>query len=692
MAVADLFVAVKNAEDQQDYSSIGEILDAAEKSGLDKQAFKEAYKTWKSTKQVVEPTPLKQIAQGAQLGFSDELAGAGSALGKLLAGDTNVAQNYKNRRDAERASSDLYQASNPGRSVALQMAGGLGLPIKGPAPAATLAGRATQAARTGAVVGGAYGLGSGRGDALDQTASTVGGALIGTVLAPAVQVGVEGVAKGSGAAVNAIRNRGKVAVPAQAPAPQAVETLAPEQVTPTQVMPTKDVPVNVNEKAKRDLLNALIKDGVDPAQAKAAVEARFREVTTTIPKPMTLADIAPTGGQVQRLGRGARVNAPAAGAQADEFLMQRNRTQGARTLSDINAISGLADQAPFLTQRGLIERARAESGPLYDQVRNLGEVDTSGLASIKDTPMFKKAVRSAKGLPDMQGRSESDAAFLDQVYKYLNGEVRRVKTAVKTGNANEMDVARVEMVKEPIRKALDAASGGTYSKALGIFADDASIAEASKAGQSVLNKSVAVMRDELKDLAPSEQEAYRAAAADAVREKLRNSGYNRDVVKQIFNSDAIIEKFKLIFGSKDAFKAFEKQMIDEAKMDATKQVMTGNSQTADKLKDAMDAGGYMDVLSGALTGDPRAAVAGVAKAGLRDRLSSMMPNAETRGEALLSHLFNPNQQQQISLLDELIRMQQQQNQYNAGAGVLTSAAGRSAPYAGTGLLNQFQGR
>lgn len=653
MAIKDLLVQVKAAQDAGDIDTADRIIESVESMGIKPQAFADYYKKWRSSGQAVEPTPTRQIAQGAQLGFADELAGFGSALGKFAAGDTNFSENYKARRDAEREANKLYQASNPGRSFALQAAGGLLVPVKGKAPAMSAPARVGHAARTGAAYGATAGLGMGEGDIVDQAISTGAGGILGGI----VGAGISGLAEGGRAGARAIANRGKVAIQGGQPA-AVVETLTPEGAPIPTFTPSQDVSVSAMDSAKRKVLDALIKDGMTPEQARQEIAARALDTSLPSSKPITIADISPAGGAVQRTARGARVNAPAGAGRADAFLSARDRLQGSRVLSDLNQTSGLPDEAPMVTKQRIETAARDASREPYKAVREAGEINIAKIEPYVNTPWFQSARAHVESLPQFKGKNINDAEVLDEMYKFLQGS--------RNGETNPRVVDAIKGVMGSIKESIDDATGGMYSKATSGYHAEIKNRDAMELGGNIFNKSAATMKAEMSKLDGGQQEVYRSAAADAIRERLRGLSFNRDAVKAMFNNDAIVSKIRMVFPDDASFRNFERQMVDEAKMVSTKQVLTGNSQTADKLRDAIDAGGYVDVLAGAVT-DPVGAATNVARKVATDKIAGMLPGAEARGEGIMSMLLNPDAGANISLLDELIKMQARQQAINSGS-------------------------
>ncbi len=129
---------------------------------------------------------LDPLAQGATLGFSDELAGLGSASlnsvkGLFGGGNENTfGENYRTARDEARGNLDAFRSRNPGTALASELAGGLLTGGLGAARTGALKGgqllkpKLDRTAATGAGLGGVYGAGESDADLLD---GDVGGML-----------------------------------------------------------------------------------------------------------------------------------------------------------------------------------------------------------------------------------------------------------------------------------------------------------------------------------------------------------------------------------------------------------------------------------------------------------------------------------------------------------------------------------
>jgi len=153
---------------------------------------------------------LRGAAQGASLGFSDELAGLGGGVADmtkaLFSGELDEASFvdfYRKHRDEARAANVAAQEANPLTYLGSEIAGGLVMPggagtqaVKGLSKGA----KVLQGAKTGAGFGAAAGLGMSEQDSvMGDVVETAKGAALGSVVGgaiPAVAGAIRGGSKG----------------------------------------------------------------------------------------------------------------------------------------------------------------------------------------------------------------------------------------------------------------------------------------------------------------------------------------------------------------------------------------------------------------------------------------------------------------------------------------------------------------
>lgn len=154
-------------------------------------------KSWRETATDV-PTELESVlrgvAQGASLGFSDEITGALESLGDIATSDLDLnqfADQYSKRRDESRANYKLAQETNPSSYMAGEIGGGLATALVPVAGATGLVGRAALSAGQGA----AAAVGMSEKEGMDLIPEALVGASIGAVTPVAFEKAFKPIAK-----------------------------------------------------------------------------------------------------------------------------------------------------------------------------------------------------------------------------------------------------------------------------------------------------------------------------------------------------------------------------------------------------------------------------------------------------------------------------------------------------------------
>lgn len=202
------------------FQSLGEFARAMRHGEGLQASARAAGETWTKERASDGPTATESLrrgtAQGATLGFRDELTGAYAGIGqglqtagkRLAAGDfgatrpediQSVIDAYVRSRDASRAEDDRSRAANPGAMLVGEIGGGAIIPAGAAASGVGLAARLGRGALAGGLSGAVQGAGSSRGDAADMR----GDALLGG----AFGAGVGALGPGLGAAGSAAISR-----------------------------------------------------------------------------------------------------------------------------------------------------------------------------------------------------------------------------------------------------------------------------------------------------------------------------------------------------------------------------------------------------------------------------------------------------------------------------------------------------
>lgn len=229
-------------------------------------------------------TAARGIGQGASLGFADEVMGAIGGLYAAIARpelfeNQSSKEIYQQGLDIARKNEKAAQEANPNTYLGGQIAGSLLTPMGALAKAKT----APQLAATGAVLGGASGLGQSEGATTQEVLKdTALGAGLGAVLNPVLT-------KGAQTATNAVRN-------VFAPNAQKLATFREASIAPTlaDISDSNVVKRAQNIMANTPLASGIITKGVNQT-AEEAVSALNRSGLNQATTQIDAGEIVKTG-------------------------------------------------------------------------------------------------------------------------------------------------------------------------------------------------------------------------------------------------------------------------------------------------------------------------------------------------------------------------------------------------------------
>ena len=498
----------------------------------------------------------RSLAQGATFGFADEL----EALMKSLAGQGTYEQNLA----ALELAKQRYGQQNPKTALATELAGGLPyalVPFLGTAKYAQMAKEAAPLVRAGVTagasavtgaltgaLGGAGGAGVGERMAGAQTGATFGGLVGGA--APVVS-------KGVGMAGSKV-----VDVTSGIPAIQQVGKAVGLATGQT---------IDAANRAKAKLLEALYRDKVSPADLEKMIAAAT--------KPVGIVDIA--GENVKSLADVVQKYPSEARQAAKLALEERAAGQGERIQGDISKyLGGFTD--PFEYTTAIAQRQKQLSSPLYQKAYSYGEVTDPNVLKFLELPQFKTAAKKAQELLAAEGRtvdmSRPTVETLDNIKRGLDvlieAETDAFGKVSKLGNIYKTK-------KNEFLSELDSAVPD-FGKARAAFAGEAELLDATKLGKDFYKQTASEANRTFAALSPSEQEAYKVGALDAVKEKIQTAKDTADIRKRIFGSPAERNRVSALFPDDATFKQFEKDMMTESMMRKTQEKILGNSATAER--------------------------------------------------------------------------------------------------------------
>ena len=496
-------------------------------------------------------------AQGATFNFADEMAGL-------------VNPQY---RDVVRGATQQFAAERPMAAAGLELAGGLATaPFTGPLSlgrGATTMGRVARTAGDIAAQGALSGAGAAdEGDRLSGAAMGAG----------------TGLAVGGGANVLGRAVRGAAITPIASRMSGAVGMI-PETMGGYNVRP--DYPrERLAELLERDA-QARIMTGVEPGQEAVMTAARLRKLGKEAP-------IAAAGNntlaEIDMLA-----NLP--GTAGRQLTMQQRRVAAGRG----GAITETAERATGVTRSAedeltnLAKKQADAAGPLYNKLRDVTFPVDDELQSILGRARLDlgAAQRTAtrRGEPTAQLRSLKQGdqlpfAAADQLKRSLWDKAQAARSKGASNEAADLDRLRLDLVKK-----LDSLSPD-YAKARETYAGFAELETAVELGRGALSESSEALSKLTKDLTPSELEAFRVGAVDALR-GVAGSQAGQTRLLNMYKEPELQGKLRAIFGND--FRQFQRMILSQEELKKLERV-GGGSQTFKRLAQAQDQKDTFDLL------------------------------------------------------------------------------------------------
>ena len=498
----------------------------------------------------------RSLAQGATFGFADEL----ESLVKSLAGQGTYEQNLA----ALELAKQKYGQQNPKTALATEITGGLPyalLPFLGTARYAQMAREAAPMVRAGVTAGASAVTG-----ALTGALSGAGGAGIGERMAGAQTGGaLGGIVGGAAPAVTkGIGMAGSKVVDVTSGIPVVQQAGKAIGLATGQT-------VDAANRAKAKLLEAMYRDKVSPADLEKMIQAAT--------KPVGIVDIA--GENVRSLADVAQKYPSEARQAAKLALEERGAGQAGRIQGDISKyLGGFTD--PFEYTTAIAQRQRQVSSPLYQKAYSYGEVTDPKVLKFLELPQFKTATKEAQALLAAEGRtvdmSRPTVETLDNIKRGLDALIE--KETDSFGKVTKLGQI-YKTKKNEFLSELDSAVPD-FGRARAAFAGEAELLDATKLGKDFYKQTAAEANRTFAKLSPSEQEAYKVGALDAVKEKIQSAKDTADIRKRIFGSPAERERVSSLFPDDATFKQFEKDMMTESIMRKTQEKILGNSATVER--------------------------------------------------------------------------------------------------------------
>lgn len=571
----------------------------------------------------------RTAAQGASLGFSDEIiAGARALAGKP----------YDEAVKEEREALKHFEQQNPSTALASQLAGGLLLPA-GPAMwalrAPTLAGRLAKSATVGAGFGGVAGFGAGEGDFEDRVPSAIGGATAGTVLGaalPPVATGVGVVGRKISdalsptfARVGAQANNliDKLAIRASVggePAPNPGVEAAAEQIIANQLMragrSADDIRAILGKSEDNTLFhsNSNAQNKLAPVDLDPSLQRLAGSVTRASPEAGNVADAFIYGRQTgitpERGILPAEADIPTRPLLSQPKADEPPMGQGERLLDALKRAFTIQDsdfhghgKNAYRTEQNILTRASNEAKELYGDAYKSGEqIDLrptiqpilqkwADAAANEPGPVGREIERAIKLFTTRRGELVPDIRRFDKSKQYLDGVIDKLFNGQ---NSNRYLGGVMTQMKNELLDAVDQLPtlGEKYQKARNAYSSHMEMRDALKLGLDSLKENSEIAADMFKALPEGQQKMFRLGLLAGFQRRALEMKPTADKT-QLFDSPRVQDILRAAIPRPKAADAefanrperFGGFLNAEKSMIATRNAVQGNSKTAERLAD-----------------------------------------------------------------------------------------------------------
>jgi hypothetical protein len=630
--------------------------------------------------------------QGVTLGGADEILGGVEALGQKLMGHSgDLGDLYEKNRAAEAGIASDFESQNPYAAAAARTAGGVAVPGVGAVKALPTA---IEGAGLMRQVAGSGGLGGAAGAVSGYLSADPGardeGALLGGALGAAAGAAAPAAIGGAQSAYRQLRE------PVERLAQHVQSAVAG---TPSVYVPSEAAiaarPARNASSADDKILQALQRDNLSPALVREALARAHASG-----QPLGIVDAA--GQNTAGLGR-ATVTLPGRGRDyATQALNTRSEAAPGRIVRNAEQLAGQRATDAAAQGDAIIAARDQASGPVYRRAEATGGLMSNDLVEqLSSSPIYREIHEGARTELNAVARNGEEIAPLfdargrvvraptirdvDMIKRGFDARLYHAKGPVidRANSYQKMSLGPMEGRRQELLAAADDAVP-EYREARDTFSGPTTAAEALEQGRTMFKAqtpSVAEVREAMRDMNPGDAELFRAGALSSLRDRIRASSMRgADITKKVFGLDNSTERDAIaqLFGNGDRFREFENQMTNERAMHRTRGHMLGNSQTANKLAEAADAGDDVpqritEAVNTARGGPMAWASAAFGKA--------RAPFVEARNSEVAGQLFNFDRAQAadafLSRLDELDRLRRAEQTRRSTLAPVVPAAERN---------------
>lgn len=268
-----------------------------------------------------------------------------------------------------------------------------------------------------------------------------------------------------------------------------------------------------------------------------------------------------------------------------------------------------AGGVPFrATVQEFSQQAKEKAAPFYQQLRTVDFDVDDELADI--ISRAKKAYGEAEelaavsGMPQRLdlGKVQSGDRVPFDVLDNLKRTLYDIEEAAKGefGKPTNKSRAYTNLRRDLIRKLdelspKDKSGQSIYKQARTAFEGEAQLETAMRRGREALTDDVEELQEIINDLDPSQLEAFRLGAAQALRD-MANTQSGQTRLLNMYKEPKLQARLRSVFGND--FRKFQRAVLQQEELKRVEQAGQG-SQTAKLLAGAEDQGQMMDVLDAA---------------------------------------------------------------------------------------------
>jgi hypothetical protein len=629
---------------------------------------------------------LASAAGGPTFGFFDELGGALAAPVLAYQKGIPLGQAYTTGRDIIRGASESYEKESPYLAAGGQIAASLPLALGGLASQAVqkVGGAVMPAIRSIAPSIAPSIQAAGRFMTAAPAAGQVMG--LGQRMAQAAGAGIGyGALGGIGAStadnpLDVLSDAAKSAAMGGALGAGSQPVMSVLGAGGRQVM-ARVSPTSANTYAQQKVAEALIRDRPEDLASSALNRAQTR-----LARLGPEARIADVGGKSTRNLLDVQATLPGTTTEAVErAIRERQATRAGRLMTAADKSLGtqgaqyLAKLEDFSNQRftasrpyyAAVDKATTKVNDVVADVLNKSQ------AVQRDAEvLFRTKTGQTIDLSQLQPGQTVPMNVLDSLKQSLYDASTSLRRSGNAGQANAYDDVRLKLIGELEKQSPKIGGQSAYTMALKTWAGPSQMMDAAEVGRSVMRGDILDVQQATKGLSPSEIDAFRIGALQALRQSTGTEAGQTSLLK-MWKEPATQERLKAAFG--DDYRTFAAAVAKEARLKGLESTGRG-SQTAARLAGTadLDIAPLGQAVAAASTGSPTGIIAAATNLANQTRTPEAVRNEI--GRILLSR--DP---QQLQKLEEVIRRVNESR--SRAAGVAGFGAGQ-AGVIGSGLLGQ----